>query len=142
MMTTTTQLIFIVGVMLAINIGLAMFQSAVLEVNPSGDQFFDVDNSPYSKYVQNNTLLVNDNYLPADENVEGDTSGNIFTDTYKSIKSWTQEKLAPLNFVANVLRQPYGFLNDIGLPSSVALAIGVLWYMLAILIIVSWWMGR
>lgn len=141
-MTSTTQLIFIVSIMLAINIGLAMFQGAILEVNPSGTQFFNVSDSPYSGYIENNTLIVDDSYLPADDSVEGDTSGNIFTDTYDKIKSWTQKTLAPFNFLANVLKQPYGFLKDLGFPVSIALAIGVLWYMFAIIIIVSWWMGR
>ena len=141
-MTSTTQMILIVSIMLAINVGLSLFQSAVLEVNPSGDQFFDVENSPYANYVQNGTLVVDDSYLPADDAVEGDTSGNIFTDTYKNIKSWTQQTLAPLNFVANVLKQPYGFLVDIGIPMPISVAIGVFWYMFAIIIVVSWWMGR
>lgn len=135
-------MITMISVMLAINIGLAMFQSAVLEVNPAGVSFFDVDNTPYATYARNGTLLVDASYLPSDDAVEGDVSGNIFTDTYLKIKSWTQQKLAPLGFLANVLGQPYGFLNDIGIPLSISLAIGVLWYMVALIVIVSWWMGR
>lgn len=141
-MTSTTSMIFIVSVMLAVNIGLSMFQSSILEVNPEGEQFFNSSNSPYSNYVKNDSLVVDDSYLPSDDNVEGDTSGNIFTDTYNKIKSWTQNTLAPFNFLSNVLKQPYGFLVDIGLPMSIALAVGVFWYMFAIIIIVSWWMGR
>jgi len=140
--TTTTQMIFVISLMLAINVGISMFQSAVLEVNPFADQFFDVENSPYANYVQNNTLIVDDSYLPSDDSVEGDTSGNIFTDTYDKIKSWTQQTLAPLGFLSNVFKQPYGFLVDIGFPQAIALAIGVFWYMFALIIIVSWWMGR
>lgn len=141
-MTTTTNMILIVSIMLAINVGLAMFQGAMLEVNPTGTQFFNVSNSPYSNYVVNGTLVVDESYLPADDSIEGDTSGNIFTDTYGKIKSWTQKTLAPFKFLGNVLRQPYGFLVDIGLPMSICLAIGVFWYMFALIIIVSWWMGR
>lgn len=141
-MTSTNQMILIVIIMLSFNIGLHMFQQAILEVNSDGEQFFDTDKSPYSNYVSNNTLVVDDSYLPSDDAVEGDTSGNIFTDTYDKIKSWTQTTLAPFKFLGNILRQPYGFLNDIGFPVSIALAIGVLWYMFAIIIIVSWWMGR
>jgi hypothetical protein len=141
-MTTTTQMIFIVSIMLAMNIGLAMFQGAVIEVNPSGSQFFNVSESPYNNYVQNNTLIVDDSFLPTDDSVEGDTSGNLFTDTYAKIKSWTQQKLAPLGFLANIFKQPYGFLDDLNVPKDIALAVGVLWYMLALIIVVSWWMGR
>jgi len=135
-------MILIVSVMLAVNIGLSMFQSSILEVNPAGEQFFNSSNSPYGNYINNDTLVVDDSYLPSDDNVEGDTSGNIFTDTYNKIKSWTQNTLAPFKFLSNVLKQPYGFLVDIGLPLSIALAVGVFWYMFAIIIIVSWWMGR
>ena len=135
-------MIFIVSIMLAINIGLSMFQGAVSEVNPSGASFFDTGDSPYSNYVQNDTLIVDESFLPEDDAVEGDTSGNIFTDTYDKIKSWTQKALAPFNFLGNVLKQPYGFLVDIGLPMSIALGVGVLWYMFALIVIVSWWMGR
>ena len=142
-MTTTTQLITIISIMLAFNIGLTFFQGAVLEVNPSGQFFFNVSDSPYSNYVENNSLIVDDSLLPSDPEVEGDTtSGNIFTDTYKSIKAWTESTLAPLSFVANILKQPYSFLSDIGIPVSIALAIGVIWYMLALIVLVSWWMGR
>lgn len=141
-MTSTTQMLFIVSVMLAVNVGLGMFQGAILETNSEGAQFFDMGTSPYGNYVENDTLVVDDSYLPADDAVEGDTSGNIFTDTYDKIKSWTQTTLAPFKFLSNVLKQPYGFLVDIGLPLAIALAIGVFWYMFAIIIIVSWWMGR
>lgn len=141
-MTSTTQMIAIVSVMIAVNAGLYFFQGGVTEINPSGPDFFNVSNSPYSKFVQNNTLLVDDSYLPSDEAIETDTSGNIFTDTYKQIKSWVQEKLAPLNFIPNILKQPYGFLKDMGLPVEICLVVGVFWYMLALITLVSWWMGR
>ena len=141
-MTSTTTMIILLSMMLAFNIGMAFVQSAMLEVNPSGEQFFDVSKSPYANYVVNGTLVVDETLLPADDTVEGDVSGNIFSDTYKNIKSWTRQKLAPLNFVSNILKQPYGFLKDLGMPESMALAIGTFWYLIAIIIMVSWWMGR
>ena len=125
-MTSTTQLILMVSVMLAMNVGLSLFQGGITEVNPSGELFFDVADSPYAHYVTNDTLVVDSSYLPTDDNVDAESTGNVFTDTYASIKSWTQQKLAPLNFVANVLKQPYGFLRDIGVPVQIALALGVL----------------
>lgn len=141
-MTSTMQMLWVVGVMLAVNIALSMVQGAILEVNPSGQVFFDDENSPLGRYVVNDTLIVDDSYLPQDDSVEGDTSGNVFTDTYRSVKSWVQNTLAPLNFASNVLRQPYGFLVDIGVPAAVATAFGALWYIFAIIIVVSWWTGR
>jgi len=140
-LTTTSTLITFLAVMIVVNIALAMLQGAVSEINPS-ISFFDVEDSPYAKYVQNETLIVDDSYFPDSEETEADTSGNIFTDTYKSAKSWLQAKLAPLNFVSNILKQPYGFLGDIGVPHAIALGFGVLWYLIALLLLVSWLMGR
>jgi hypothetical protein len=141
-MTTTSTMIIIITVMLSINSGLYLLQEGVSEINPLGDVFFDVDDSPYGNYVSNGELVVDSDLLPVDEAVESGSTGNIFTDTYTSIKSWTQQTLAPLGFIANILQQPYGFLNDVGVPAPVALTFGVLWYMLAIIVIVSWWSGR
>jgi len=140
--TSTATLIILLTVMLACNISLAMVQGGISEVNPSAPVFFDVADSPYANYVVNDTLNVSDSYLPSDDSVDADASGNVFTDTYKAIKGWSREKLAPLNFAGNLLKQPYGFLKDIGVPQDIALAFGVLWYMIALLVIVSWWMGR
>ena len=144
MATSTHTLIVLVTLMLACNISLVFVQGAMVEVNPAsvGISGFDAGNTPYANYVVNNSLNLSDSYLPSDDSVEGDSTGNVFTDTYKAIKGWSREKMSPLNFMANVLKQPYGFLKDVGIPINIALAIGVLWYMVAIIIVVSWWMGR
>ena len=118
-----------------------MVQGAITEINPEVD-FFDVENTPYAKYVQNNTLTVDDDYFPDSPETEADSSGNLFADTYNIAKSWVQDKLSPLSFVSNILKQPYGFLKDIGVPIQIALGFGVLWYLLALILLVSWLMGR
>ena len=141
-MTTTTQLITIVGIMLAINVSLVMLQSGIDEVNPDGVQFFEKENSPYSNYVSDQEFLLGEEYLPSDENAEADTSGNIFTDTYKSMATWFKVKLAPLGFVGSTLTQPYGFFKDVGMPTNISLTFAMFWYLLAIILIVSWWGGR
>lgn len=141
-MTSTMQMITLMSIMMAMNIALMFVQGAILEVNPSGQQFFNESTSPYANYAGSDSLLVDDSLIPADDSVEADSSGNVFSDTYKTMKAWTRTALAPLNFIADILRQPYGFLKDIGLPKSIALAVGVFWYIVALLIFVSWLMGR
>jgi hypothetical protein len=141
-MTTTTQLITIFSIMFAINIGLAMFQEASLEVNPSASTIFDTANSPYSKYVQDNTLIVGAEKLPVDEDVEADTSGNIFTDTWAKVKSWFSSGLESLDFIGSILKQPYDFLKTSGIPPAICGGFALIWYIFALIIIVSWWGGR
>jgi hypothetical protein len=141
-MASTVQFITIMIVMLAINVALTMVQGGITEVNPYGSYNFNITNSPYANYAANGTLLVDDSYLPADESVEGDTSGNVFSDTYKTMKGWTQKAMAPLKFAVDIFKQPYGFLKDIGLNNSIALPIAVFWYIIAIILFVSWLAGR
>lgn len=141
-MTSTTTMIMMFSIMLAMNVGLVMVQGGMSEANPAGPEWFNVSSSPYANYVDGDTLVVDDSLIPSDETVQEDTAGNFFTDAFSNLRSWMQKKLSPINFVANILRQPYGFLKDTGVPTPVALAIGVFWYMIALIIIVSWWMGR
>ena len=141
-MTSTMQMITLMSIMMVMNIALMFVQGAILEVNPSGQIFFNESSSPYANYAGSDSLLVDDSLIPADDSIEADSSGNVFSDTYRTMKAWTRTALAPLNFIADILKQPYGFLKDIGLPVSVALAVGAIWYITALLIFVSWLMGR
>lgn len=141
-MTSTTQLMTILSIMIIINSGLYLFQEAVFEVNPNSEQFFDVTDSPYSSYVVNGSLVTDDSYLPSNLDVDTEDTGNTFTDTYSTMVSWFKEKLAPLGFIGSILKQPYGFLKDIHIPLEICLSLSVLWYLGALLLIVSWWGGR
>jgi len=141
-MTSTTTMITMVVIMLAMNIAMAMTQGAMLEVNPSGEVFFHTELSPYANYASDTNILVDETYLPASVDVEADTSGNVFSDTYKTMKSWVQITLEPLNFIGDILKQPYGFLTDLDVPPAIALAVGAIWYIIALLVFVSWLMGR
>jgi len=141
-MTSTVQMITIMSIMMAINVALVLVQGGFTEVNPTGEIFFNVTDSPYANYAGADNIKVDSSYLPSDSSVEADSSGNVFSDTYKSMKGWIQQVLSPLNFVADILKQPYGFLRDINVPISICLAVGVFWYIIALLVLVSWMMGR
>ena len=140
-MSSTTQLIMVLGIMFAINIGLALFQSAITDVNSGATNTFSLTNSPINAYItgnlNNGTLNVDDSYLPQDETDEGDVSGNVFTDTWNSVKGWFRKTLEPLGFVTSLFSQPAGFLSDIGIPVPIAVAVGVIWYVMALLLLVA-----
>jgi len=140
-MTSTTTMVVAITLMLSINIGLVFLQEGITEVNPAFTNFIDKDNTPYSQYLVNGELT-NETYLPTDEAVENSETGNIITDTYRSMKSWVSSKLAPLKFVGNAFKQPYGFIKDIGIKQEIAVAFGVLWYAIMLIVFVSWLMGR
>lgn len=141
--TSTIGLMLVI--MLSINIGLAMTQAGVNSLTDEGTTFFNDSNSPYNNYITgdivNGDISLNNDYLPSDEAVTGDT-GNIITDTYSSTQSWFKQKLEPLGFITNMFNQPRGFLLDIGIPNSIALPIQVLWGVIFLLFITAFIMGR
>jgi len=138
--TTTSSLITMLIIMMTINISLTLFQSAVTEAG--GTPIILNSSSPYDNYVDGNNLVVDESYLPADSESEADTTGNIFTDTYDTFKSWVKKTLEPLGFLSSMLTQPYGFLKDIGLPIEICLGVAVLWYLIALVLIVAFIGGR
>jgi len=140
-MEGTTKLLLI---MVAINIFLWLVQGAITEINPEDSQiFFDEDNSPISHY------LTEDGYGNFSRDVMPELStgvtpdtGNFFTDTISSIKNWFQEKLAPVNFVLDFFTAPTDFMKTLEFPSDIALAFGILWYIMGVFLFVMLIFGR
>lgn len=147
--SATSTLIIMVVLMLSINIGLAFYQEGITEIENthgvSSDKFFDVGDSPYNNYIEGNltdgTVSIDSEYILDEEAVSGDT-GNIFTDTYNAAKNWFKTQLEPLSFITNLINQPRGFLLDIGIPNSIALAIQVLWSIVFLITLTAFIIGR
>jgi len=134
-------------IMLSINMGLALTQAGVNSLNPVGEVFFNSSTSPYNDYITNGDILtgdsaINGDDLPEDLEIEGDTTGNIITDTYNNAKTWFKQKLSKFSFISNMFGQPKGFLVDIGVPNSIALGIQVLWSMLFLIFLTAFMLGR
>jgi hypothetical protein len=139
-MTSSTQLITMVVIMLSINIAMASFQNGVLELNPSAGFDFNLTDSPMNQYGVNNELTAGAELIPDNAQVEQET--NFFQDNWNLMKSWTQDKLKSVSFITDLLAQPYGFLRTIGLPDAISFGVGLLWYMVALITFVSWLAGR
>jgi len=140
MTTSTSTMITLFLIMMSINVGLVLFQEGVAEYTTAN--IINISNSPYSAYVVGDSFIGNSNSLPADSDSEADTTGNIFSDNYKTLKGWLQNTMAGFGFLSSILTQPYGFMKDVGVPIPIRLAIAVFWYGLALLIIISWLGGR
>ena len=141
--TSTIAIMFIL--MLSINIALAFTQAGVTSLDPDAERFFNDSTSPYNNYIsggiENGDVTLGQDYLPSDEEVVGDT-GNLLTDTYTNAKAWLKQKLEPLGFISNLFSQPKGFLLMIGIPSSIALAVQVIWNGIMLLFLTAWILGR
>ena len=142
-MTSTTTLITMLTIMMSINIALTMFQGSILDINPNTSIFFNTENSSLSKYadLDNSKLLQDHTSLPSNLAVDEDST-NSFSDIWRFMSGWVKDKLSPLSFLADIFSQPAGFLNDIQLPQPIPLFVGVLWYLVILILMVSWWGGR
>jgi len=145
-MSSATTIATMVIIMLSINIGLAMLQEGVNSIEPETLNFYNQSASPYSAYVNGDIVdgvsVLDDTYLPSDDGaVEGDNDDwNVF----KSIKSWfkTSKLATSLSFLADMFSQPASFLRDIGVPTTIALGIQVIWGLLFLIFITGFIMGR
>ena len=79
--------------MAVINVGLGLFDAAVYSYNSDYNGTIDISNSPIAPYMTNGTLdsgfIANvSNALPDSADSVDTETGNIFTDTWKSVKNW------------------------------------------------------
>jgi hypothetical protein len=143
MATTTGTIVTMVIVMLMINVGLAFLQLGVSDLGSEQD-FFSVDNSPYSRYVTSvdGDSVLDASYLPGSSTGVGDSSEDF--NLYQQAKGWVQtSKISTsLGFVGNLVSQPGGFLRDVGVPSPIATAFQVIWGIVFIFLLMAWLLGR
>jgi len=140
---------------LAISVALVMLmfviqlgQEKLADENGLDDptKLFNYEGSHISDFDTGNYTLDDDiaSQLPTgtgDADVDED-SGNIFTDTFKTIKNWLLETTGA-KYVINVLKALPNFLKLI-FPAefaSVAFALGYLWNALVVFALVFWLKG-
>ena len=141
----TSSILLMLVIMLTINIGLTFTQTAVKDLG-SDLTVLNSSSSPLSNYhtgtLQDGTSLINESYIPGDDVTADTDEGNIFTDIYVALRTWTTTGLSSLKFVANILVQPAGFLRTVGVNSGICLAIQILWSMVFVFLLTAWIMGR
>lgn len=129
-------------IMVTINVGLGLFDIAVVSYNEDYEGTIDFSSSPAASITKNNSLysgITDDSSvlnIESSESVSEET-GTIFTDIFKSINNWFSEKLAPLGFFGDVLKQPAGFMSDIGVPAPFVTAFGAVWWIMFTLLFIA-----
>ena len=117
---------------------------AMHNLNSEQTGLISYDDSLLGKYDSGgyvlNTSDYND-YLPPDEGSVSGT-GNIFTDTFKSARSWFSSGKNAINTAGILLFGPGIYLHAMNLPLQVVFAVSTLWFLTTLLLIVSWILGR
>jgi len=133
----TIALVFV----LIMNVLMFLTQASILELEPTGTQFYNTEGTLLDAMASNNTLDTNPiNELPSSQNIEV-SNGNVFTDVFNNILSWM--KSAPgISYIYSIASSPYNLLKATGLPDTIVGVLGTFWYALTIFLIVAFLWGR
>lgn len=144
MSNLTVALVFV----LTVNALLFLAQASVMDLNPDGEGFYNAEGSLISNFAENNDVnnpVLNKekivNSLPEGEATISPETGNLFTDTFSSVKRWFTG-LPGINYIYGIVMAPYNMLKAMNLPNAFAFAIGSLWYGVTLFLIVAFFWGK
>lgn len=128
---------------LFVNVLLFLGQTSIDKISTDGTQFFNYEGSWLEARDSGNFTLNEElsGVLPESQSTVEVTDGNIFTDTWRTLKTWLTDKIPGFDFLGRVVNGPSSFLKAAGLPSEISFAIGWFWHILSIFIFVSWIRG-
>lgn len=128
---------------MCLNVLMWLGQVSINDINPDSTQYFNCEGGLMSNYGNCNTYNMSDStsLLPTAEGSISATTGNFFTDTFSSIKSWFL-KLPGVNMIAGIVSAPYNIMKAIGLPIELCFGLGVFWYAITIFLIIAFFWGR
>ena len=145
------ELVTFLVVMMVINVGLALYDGAIKEVNPSfDDKNYNINfsSTPASAYIGSDSLgtgtLSNDTsavFYDSADSVDV-TTGQTFTDQWKTSKKFLSQGEENRGLVSSILVQPAGFMLSMGIPSLYAVSFQVIWYVISILILIGFIRGK
>ena len=139
----TIATIFVV----TLNVMMFLCQTAMINMNPEGGVCYNAEGSLIGATMKTQAnMSVSENNaldeLPSSAGtVVTSESTNPFTDIFNNILGWM--KSAPgIRYVYGVVSAPYNIMKCMNLPSAFVVAIGTLWYMVTLLVLVSFLWGR
>lgn len=140
----TIATVFIV----AANILIFMVGMSMAAINPDGNVCTSGEGSLIDETIYQNTnyTVANTNItrdLPTSESSPISAGGTsiTFTDIFNNVLEWFT-KATGIKYVYDVIAAPYNILKCMGLPVEFTAAIGTLWYLISLLVFVSFLWGR
>jgi len=136
---------YVLVIMLSINVVLALVQGAIININPDAQNFIQENSTPIYTMTGGGlsgglTADKEDIETATADSIDSDTGG-VFTDAFKTIRGWFQKLDDRFGLLTGILKQPYGFLKDIGVPLEIATAFGVIWYGLVAVLVIAFFKG-
>ncbi len=104
------------------------------------EQFNEGENGNY-QIISNSSGI-----LPTPEDSVSSETGNIFTDSAKSITNWLKDStdgvITGFSYLKSFLGGPIRYLSIINAPSAFIFSLGALWYGLTLLLLILLIFGR
>jgi len=131
-------------IMFSINAILFLAQSSITDINPEGPNFLDISLSPLGQFLNDDGgLIINASAIGIDVEEPVETTGtNVFTDAFKKVKQWWNKLDRNFGFLTGMLKQPYGFMLQIGIHPAICVAFGTIWYVFIAFLIAGFITGR
>ena len=130
-------------VIMSINVYFFLGQVAIQNINPNAPEFFTYDGSLLSDYDAGNFTIdedIKDN-LPTGGGSVSPSTGNVFTDTFTSVKNWFLG-VTGLNYLIGIVNGFPNWLKSTGLPIEWTFALGALWQAITFFLVVAFVVGR
>jgi hypothetical protein len=128
-------------VMLSVNVILYLVGGAIAAENPSYE-YANLDNSTAGQLMDSSGEFSGsvENAQVESETVTAET-GNTFTDTWQSIKGWFNDLEEKFSLLTGILKQPAGFMKEVGVPQPIRVGFAVIWYSIALMLIIGFFRG-
>lgn len=142
-MKVTLALAFILALNLFLFLGQYGVDQVAASEGTSGPVFFTYDGSLISSYDAGNYTLDEDvsGKLPTSQGSIEPESGNLFTDTFATVKNWFLESTG-LGYLLGFVNALPNALKAFGLPAPIAFGIGFFWHALTFFLIVAFIKGN
>ena len=133
--------IFALAIILSVNVFLFLGGNAIQDINGSDFSFFNPNNNMIGKYDTGNYTLTEDltGNLPSGSGSISPETGNLFTDTFSTLKNWFLDTTG-LGFIFDIVNALPNFLK-IFLDPTLAYALGFFWHVLTIFLIINFIKG-
>lgn len=144
MSSSTGNLTTLLIVMLTIDLMFLLSNVAIDNLNPSGQDYFRYNESFLSSVDSGNYNLNQSAYSSVIPQTESGitTEGNLFTDVFRTVKSWFGSVETTISYFIRFLGGPVFYLNDINAPRILVYAIGSFWYLISLWLLISYLFGR
>jgi len=137
-------LMFSVALTMLLFITQATMSNIATEIGEDEVIFFNYNDSKINQFDEGNYTITSDytTGLPSSNQEIDEASGNIFTDTFKTIKDWVLTTTG-LKYVVDVLNAVPNFLKQLfGTEyAEIGFALGYFWHLITFILFIAWIRG-